>query len=123
MTWCVARKCFQSLLNKVGKDHPLCLRQEMLSLALSAGSLGINEGATVQGIGSSELRATFHNETSGNDSTQLRRLSGSGKPTTHSGHSTDPGRLYHGVGSQTPLEVPHEHDQECEDAQQGHTEP
>src|SRR5438309_7602864 len=36
MTWCVARKCFQSLLNKVGKDHPLCLRQEMLSLALSA---------------------------------------------------------------------------------------
>src|SRR5260370_34305750 len=35
MTWCVARKCFQPLLNKVRKDHPLCLRQEMLSLALS----------------------------------------------------------------------------------------
>jgi hypothetical protein len=35
----------------------------------------------------------------------------------------DPERLYRGVGSQTALEVPHEHEHECEDAQQGHAEP
>jgi hypothetical protein len=48
---------------------------------------------------------------------------GQWKPPKERAHDTPPVGLYRGVGSQTALEVPHEHEHECEDAQRGHAEP